>query len=385
MNSHPGTPSKIVLGTWPRDVLPAVIVAVVLSRFVSWRLNSAHGSWLALLCFGLSTIVFSIVAITNLEDRYRPVERGAPLGDPLLGYAAPGYAAPSPFAVTGFAPMSAPMSTPQPPTPALKPTVLSKPLARLSSKALRRIRTTPISVTIAKLGNADDENEDAFAFEVGRGRIAVADGASSSFASRDWSRALCDEFLADPNAIESHESFGAAVTRAVDRWKRAVTPTGQVAWYAQQGLERGAFATLLVCDVVTIDRKERWRAATVGDSCLAQLRKGSSGWFVVTSFPLALGETFTSYPDLLQTNAPETVSGLQWAEGELKSGDVLLLATDAVCEWLLGPRTAMAAALLAEGSPDQMIAEFGRLRQSGEMVNDDCTIVRLVSATQALR
>ncbi|MCW2749103.1 MAG: hypothetical protein JWR83_213 [Aeromicrobium sp.] len=386
MSSRPGNPSMGAIGTWPRDIAPAVIIVIVLSRVVSWRLNSAHGYWLALTCFGLSAVVFSIDLVARLEDRFKPAEPVAAAGYSLARNVGLESAAPAPFAVAGFAPMSTPMSTPESsPQLARPPAVLAKPLPRLSSKAVRGIRTMPLSVTVAKLGNADDENEDAFAFEVRRGRIVVADGASSSFASRDWSRALCDEFLSDRDAIESHESFASTVTRAVDRWTSAVTPTGEVAWYAQQGLARGAFATLLVCDIAMVDRKERWRAATVGDSCLAQLRKGADGWSVVTSFPMALGEKFTSYPDLLQTNSPGTITGLRWAEGDLKSGDVLLLATDAVSEWLLGPHSAVAAGLLAEGSPDQMIAAFAHLRQSSEMVNDDCTLVRLVSGQQALR
>lgn len=368
--SGDGPPERDAL-TWLRDAAPAIIVTVVLSFVISHAVHAAHGLWLVLSAIGVIASVGTLWAINYLEER------------------APVDSAPKATAI-GQSPMTpTPMSAQQPITeqaaaPARKPISESKP-ARWSAAATPSIRVAPTTVTVSKLGNADSENEDAFGIDMTGGRLVVSDGASSSFASREWSRALCDEVLRDSSAIDSIAMFSAAVNRAADRWKIAVTPTGDVAWWAQEGLGRGAFATLLAVDVASVNKRERWRAVAVGDTCVVQLRRGSAGWGIVTSFPMQIGEDFTSYPDLVQTNLSDDIVGLTWGEGQLKSGDVLMLATDAVSEWLLGQDSSNANAMLAEATSDQLAAEFIRLRESNEMANDDCTVVRIVAGRQALR
>lgn len=365
------SPSTRKASTWFRDVIPAIVLSVALSYIVKSKVAAAHGQWPGLTLLGLGAVAFASFAVDAIERRTTST--------------APAVMT-EPFGRAAVRPVSAQMIDDHGEVTApRKPPVVARPVAPWSHKAVLGIRTAPMTTTVPKLGNPDDENEDAFAFDVQHGRIVVSDGASSSFASRDWSRALCDEFVNDPRALDTPESFGAAVTRAVQRWTTSVAPTGQVAWYAQQGLDRGAFATLLVVEIAMVDKRERWRAAAVGDSCLIQLRRAAGGWNIVTSFPMAVGEKFTSYPNLLQTNSPDVVTGLAWAEGELKSGDILIAATDAVSEWMLGPHSSAATGLVSNVWPDQLIAEFKRLRESSEMVNDDCTIVRVATGKQALR
>jgi len=374
MSPSEGRPPESDAVTWLRDAVPAIVLTVVLSFIVSRTVHAAHGLWLVLTLLGGAAIAASMWGVTYLEERSAAISptpqdaaNGTTLGQVgLVANARPaGQPAPS-AAVPGRAPGA------------------SNPV-RWAPTAVPSISVSPTTVTVSKLGSAATENEDAFDVDLLRGRLVVSDGASSSFASREWSRALCNEMLSDPNAIDSSSTFGAAVSRAAARWKVAVAPTGDVAWWAQEGLDRGAFATLLAVDVATIDRSERWRAAAVGDSCLIQLRNGDAGWAIVTSFPIQRGESFTSYPDLVQTSSPEDVVGLSWAEGELNAGDVLLLATDAVSEWLLGQDSREANSMFAEATADQLAAEFSRLRESNRMANDDCTVVRMIAGRQALR
>jgi hypothetical protein len=369
--SADGPPERDAL-TWLRDAAPAIVVTVALSFVISHTVHPAHGLWLLLSGIGVIATAGSLWAINHLEKR------------------APVDSAPPATTVGQGAMMSPPISAQQPPPEQAPAAAVREPIAasepvRWSAAAAPSIRVAPTIVTVSKLGHADSENEDAFGIDMTGGRLVVSDGASSSFASREWARALCDEMLHDSTAIDSIASFGAAVNRAADRWKTSVRPTGDVAWWAQEGLGRGAFATVLAVDVASVDRRERWRAAAVGDTCVVQLRRGTAGWGIVTSFPIQIGESFTSYPDLVQTNVSDDVVGLTWAEGQLKSGDVLMLATDAVSEWLLGQDSRQANAMLAEATSDQLAAEFIRLREANEMANDDCTVVRIVADHEALR
>jgi serine/threonine protein phosphatase PrpC len=374
--SADGPPDRDAL-TWLRDAAPAVVVTVVLSFVISHTVHAAHGLWLLLSVIGVTATAGSLWAFNRLEKR-SAVE------------SAPPATTAGPSAKVSPPPMSPPMPAPRPPVEEAPVAAVPEPIdagepVRWSATAAPSIRLAPTIVTVSKLGHADSENEDAFGIDMTGGRLVVSDGASSSFASREWARALCDEMLHDSTAIDSIASFRAAVNRAADRWKSSVTPTGDVAWWAQEGLGRGAFATLLAVDVASIDKRERWRAAAVGDTCVVQLRRGSAGWGIVTSFPMQIGGSFTSYPDLVQTNVSDDVVGLTWAQGQLKSGDVLLLATDAVSEWLLGQDSSQANAMLAEATSDQLAAEFVRLREANEMANDDCTVVRIVAGRDTLR
>src|SRR5947209_19228121 len=93
---------------------------------------------------------------------------------------------------------------------------------------------------VPKHGNAEDEYEDAWAADPGRGRFAVADGASeTSFAGR-WAQLLTEAVLAAPRPPE----LARWLPRARRRWSSEVMGL-ELPWYAEMKREQGAFATLL--------------------------------------------------------------------------------------------------------------------------------------------
>lgn len=222
--------------------------------------------------------------------------------------------------------------------------------------------------TLAKIGSTPEENEDAFAIDETRMTIAVSDGASSSFGASIWSRLLADGVARAGDVRPA--VVDAIVSDAAAEWV-ARHQSVEVAWWAREGLERGAFATLLA---VAIDNEQTnsWTALAVGDSCVLHLRQDGNAWTLLSSFPVGSAEDFDSHPELVSS-----VGGMlspRETGGRLRAGDVLIAATDAVAEWLLGSNDRLR--LAADGPLDIIRESVVAARIDRTMVNDDATFVR---------
>lgn len=246
---------------------------------------------------------------------------------------------------------------------------------------------------IQKGGNDPSEYEDAFfpggsyRTEAREFRVAVADGATESSYSGEWARLVARGYgrrWIDPTRLTE------TLPRVQRRWAAKVG-SRQLPWYAQEKLQQGAFATLLGVTIWADSGGGRFDAVALGDSCLFLLRRGR----LEISFPIRDAEHFSNHPALLSSlpNASEADRLTSRTSGRLDSGDVLLLATDALGKWLLSPdepvskgRRRLTAAPSSRNSRlEQLLGVmdsrigFGaliqQLRASGEMQNDDVTAV----------
>lgn len=319
------------------DLVPAVALVVVASVAMSASVHELSGKWWLLVLLGLVGVAVAEWWVGRAAAR----TAGAPVA------AAPLPAPAGPAAATTVTP------------------AIAVALAPLVPSSVAGVE----SLSLPKEGSSDADNEDAAATAPQKGVIAVSDGASSSFASNVWSRALVAAAVARDGALD-HEYVSSIVASAGEVWA-AHHASVEVPWWAQEGLRRGAYATLLVVRIGGDGRQ--WQAIAVGDSCLFHLRQGSDGWSLVDAFPVTAAGDFGSHPDLLGSVDHE-VRGLRAREGTLQPGDVLVAATDAVSEWLLrDPRRFQ----LAAGADTESIAQQVRAaRVADEMVNDDATFVR---------
>ena len=131
----------------------------------------------------------------------------------------------------------------------------------------------------------------------------------------------------------------------------------------------------------------RFRAWALGDSCVIHLRGGALRW----SRPVARAEDFGYDPKLLMTRPGfEQKYALFWDEWEaaLETGDWLILATDAVSEYVLRQcevgRAADLLAFLADLAALPGPVRWERFeefimarRRSGELRNDDVGLAAL--------
>lgn len=215
-------------------------------------------------------------------------------------------------------------------------------------------------LTVPKLGNPAASNEDAVAVSRDGWSIAIADGASSAFASSEWSRGLVDTFVADQPDLTTPEGREELVGTAIERWV-AVT-SGATDWWSDEARSRGSFAALVG---LSIDPDGEYTAVAVGDSCLFVFDTDGA---LHTAFPMTSADEFNLTPQLVGTIGADRV---EWASrsGRLGSGQIVLLATDGLAQWLLGDRSHASRFLSAEpGARADLLQE---LRRSGEMVNDD--------------
>ncbi len=321
------------------DAGPAVFVALAVSAVMTRRVDELDGKLGVLAVAGVLGIGLSALLLRQ----------------PITNAASPG--APALELVTLPAPLPSPAG----------PVIQVSPVQGSSIDGFE-------SFSLQKEGAAEDENEDSVSINATTGTIAISDGASSSFGARVWSRALVD-VAADKPAQLTAQLVEAVMGPAAEQWTQHHSG-GELPWWAQEGLRRGGFATLLLVRVGTGREGRAWQALAVGDSCVFHLRRSTDGWQLLRAFPLETAEAFGSHPVLLSSVSPPPTAGIELAGGQLAAGDVLLAATDAVSEWLLGDPDRLAFAV--EAPIDEVAQAVREARQNQSMVNDDATFVRFM-------
>jgi hypothetical protein len=253
------------------------------------------------------------------------------------------------------------------------------------------VRALTTSFWLPRAGNDATEYEDAFQprkdgrHSARRLRFAVADGASESMLSGRWADVLTRTWC---KAQRSHTAE--ILEDAMAAWDTELTAyladraahDRPVQWFEEPGLAKGAFATLLGVQFNT--RRNgggSWMASSMGDTCLFQVR----GDRLLLSFPLKQSSDFGSTPKLVPSKADDVervAAHVEEREGDWRSGDLFVLATDALSAWFLGEVEQGRAPweqLLGFGPRGQAVfAEWATgLRAQGRLRNDDVTMVRI--------
>jgi hypothetical protein len=251
---------------------------------------------------------------------------------------------------------------------------------------------------VPKLGNSVEEYEDAFAYSAPHRHLAVADGATESSYADRWAKDLVNQYIHTP----PRDHAAAAVlpdwlTPLQERWREGID-WQNLPWFAEEKAKAGAFATFLGVSVFNPEdfrkttflerataffRKHNskepwaWKAVAVGDSNFFQIRDGK----LIQSFPLQKAEEFNSRPVLLCSNPANNLGiwpEVRYTQGECRTDDLFILATDAVAKWFLDQRQAGGKpwdTLEAIKSNQQFQDFVARLRAEKAMRNDDTTVL----------
>lgn len=208
------------------------------------------------------------------------------------------------------------------------------------------------------------------------GRFAVSDGASISYDSRGWARALCWQFMRNTNVGPEWLDHARARFAA-----RSVAPEDD--WAASHASSRGSFATFL--------------GFTITDAALVVHAIGDTAVFVVSPngrismFPEMTTGDFSGEPSLLCSIAnrsafadnDEAFAGAQSitpAPPEGWTGARLIALTDALAEWVVRskePAEQLAKLDLLAGQPDRVAfaAWATEAIAVGQVRRDDCTML----------
>lgn len=253
------------------------------------------------------------------------------------------------------------------------------------------MRALTTSFWLARGGNDAAEYEDAFApqkdgrHSARRLRFAMADGASESMLSGPWADVLTRTWCRSERSSTAevlHAAIGdfeGVLSAYLDERGRQDRP---VQWFEEPGLQRGAFSTFLGLQFATRRTSSgSWTALSLGDTCLFQVRDDE----LITSFPLKSAADFGSSPKLVPSRTDDVdmvVSHMEEREGDWRSGDLFVLATDALSAWFLSEaESGTAPWQVLQGFSERGQAAFGQwvsgLRHEKRLRNDDVTMVRI--------
>lgn len=226
-------------------------------------------------------------------------------------------------------------------------------------------------------GNSEDEYEDAAADRAAEGVAAVADGASDGIFSRLWAQLLVCSFVETRPDLNNDATRAAWLGACRDAWQQKINYSA-LRWSQQNKVERtGAAATFLALRVFRGGAGEiDCRAWAVGDSCLFWI----SDQVIQASFPIRYLAKFGTAPPLLRTKADRPDPAFEKTGCHCRPGDLFVLATDAVAQWLLRRCESVSPPdwdALERASPEDWRGQIDAARRADEMVHDDCTALFL--------
>ncbi len=189
--------------------------------------------------------------------------------------------------------------------------------------------------------------------------VAIADGASQTFAAGDWARLLVRSYV--------DGRFPDALPDLRTQWAKGIDREA-LSWFQRERLRGGAQAALVG---LRIAADGGWDATAIGDCCLFQVRAET----LIAAFPYRRPDDFSSQPPLVSTAArqdkpPRTETGM-W-----RPGDTFYLMSDALAQWFLDE------AVLRDGKPWRWLTRpfrtlVAELRACGRLRVDDTTLAVL--------
>jgi hypothetical protein len=206
-------------------------------------------------------------------------------------------------------------------------------------------------------------------------RCALADGAGSTFDPGSWAKRLVHTFVTCPPRDSGLHMWTSILGK---EWCEELEP-GKLPWYAQEKFRRrGSASTLVGLEIGHHPNGQHigfeWKALALGDSVLLHVRNGC----LEKTLPLTNSAEFECSPALLSID-PEynrrSLRQLHTEKGTCQDGDVFLLASDALGEWLLRS---------AENSPDwtslignleeNFESRVSSLQNNGKVDRDDASL-----------
>lgn len=182
---------------------------------------------------------------------------------------------------------------------------------------------------LPKKGNSLEEYEDAaypfenFNAEGNEFKCAVADGATETSFSGLWASLLVEGF-AEKLALDSLRK----------RWNANVRQK-DLPWYAEEKLEKGAYAALVGLHLKKgRGKKNAFMVEATGDCCVIHVRESE----MLSSFPMVSSDQFNNSPALICSHEfPFVDAQMQklTKKGEWQDGDTFVLLSDAIACWAL--------------------------------------------------
>lgn len=179
-------------------------------------------------------------------------------------------------------------------------------------------------------------------------RFAVADGVTTAFYSGYWATQLVSLFL--EGWLQDWVSDGPNWKQeAACRWREYIQDSDRaLGSISQNRLSQGDPASATFCGIEIAESTSdssrlSWRVIAVGDSCVIHLSacysSESDRNATFSSFPCTKAADFSCMTSAISNYEeyplPPEFADTAQRQFALRDGDVLLLATDALCEWMI--------------------------------------------------
>lgn len=241
-----------------------------------------------------------------------------------------------------------------------------------------------LAFSLPKIAESEKSNQDSFAHNGDGSTIALSDGAGSSLYPRKWAKLLVKAFCSsDNNSIERiSNSYQEWLNPVQEQWRQyyltRITNPNRQWWETDSQVKKCGFATFLGLTLSNLEVSStgRWLAVAVGDSCLFKLDKDNNDR--LSTFPLDNSRDFKNTAQCW-SSLPEYASfPPQFQGGHYERGDIFLLATDALSQWLLADFESHSSEwkqIFELEKQEDFVRIIARLRQEKLLKNDDTTAI----------
>ena len=232
-------------------------------------------------------------------------------------------------------------------------------------------------------------NEDAWRADDLQNVVVVSDGASSSLFSSSWSNILCQSVIESVPDPMDHFNFPKWLESVREKWINGID-VNNLSWYQKPKMASGAFATLVwatidqsfeipndLDDDVPMDSPFfRIYGYALGDACFLHFHSGR----LVRSIPVVRSEDFDSTPSLIGSVnlGVDLTASFVPIDFIAPEGDWIILATDAMSQWILSQCENGSAPDWREfwnQTPEQYGELVERIRQEHQIRIDDSTVL----------
>ncbi len=231
--------------------------------------------------------------------------------------------------------------------------------------------------------------EDACKDDSLRGLFALSDGAGTTLFSNVWAQVLVDQFVTLPLLNDDPFEVEWWIRQAQETYKARVAALGVMSWNVlQKAQNEGSYATLATLRIINANTAfAKAEFLVTGDSCVfvESARTGR-----VQSFPLTQERDFDRAPicfpsklSLFNRYFHRSLS----CDFDLMSGDIIVLATDAVARWIISAGKGRFATF--EDALHEVIAQTPLTweqfvldcRRQAEMIDDDSSALVISFST----
>jgi hypothetical protein len=239
--------------------------------------------------------------------------------------------------------------------------------------------------TMPKIGEQEIDIQDAYCHSRDCSIVAIADGASTSLLPREWANILVEHFCDhNQDLIDSiYERWEEWLGPIQQQWRQLylkIKTDKALPWYAKGSKDKDhGSATFVGLKLLPPNQsgEKIWEALAVGDSCLFQINANLNK---IVAFPLDKSEQFKTVTNCFHSLPEYRSYNPIFMDGVYDQGDIFLLATDALAEWIIKDYenpTHRWKELISVATQEEFIGFIDQLRRDRLIKNDDTTLVRI--------